>query len=117
MSAGVYNITIEQGADFSLQFTWKDENGTPVDLSAYSARMQIRETFDSDEYLVSLTSAVGGGLTLGGSNGTVLIDISSSVTATLANQDAVYDIEMLSASNYVTRLMQGTVYVSREVTR
>lgn len=117
MAAGVYDITIEQGADFALPLTWKDENGDVIDLGGYTARMQIRETFDSDDYIVSLTSDPGGGITLGGVLGTVDVAISNTVTSTLPLMKAVYDIELESSSGYVTRLMQGTVSISREVTR
>lgn len=117
MAAGIYNITIEQGADFSLPLTWRDGNNTLVNVTGYSARMQIRESYDSEDYIVSLTSALGGGITLGGAAGTILVEIAASVTATMAQSTAVYDLEMVSASGIVTRLVQGDVYISREVTR
>lgn len=117
MAAGVYDITIEQGADFNLPLTWKDGTGDPIDVSGYTARMQIRENFDSDDYIISLTSDAGGGITLGGILGTVTVSISAADTATLAQVEAVYDLELESPGGYVTRLTQGRVYISREVTR
>lgn len=117
MAAGIYDITIEQGANLSLPLTWKDGNGDPVDITGYSARMQIRENFDSDDFIVSLTSDAGGGIMLGGAAGTVTIAMSAALTASLAQVDAVYDLELISVSGFVTRLTQGRVFISREVTR
>jgi hypothetical protein len=117
MAAANYNITIEQGADFSLPLTWKDGTGAVVNVTGYSARMQIRESYDSDDYIISLTSGVGGGITLGGAAGTINIEISSSVTANMGLMRAVYDLELVSLSGIVTRLVQGDVTISREVTR
>ena len=117
MAAGVYDITIEQGADFSLPLTWKDGSGAPINVSGYSARMQVRENYDSDDYILFLTSDAGGGITLGGALGTVGVAISAADTALLAQVDAVYDLELESPSGQVTRLTQGRVFISREVTR
>lgn len=117
MAAGIYNITIEQGADFSLPLTWRDGTNTVVDVTGYSARMQIRESYDSEDYIVSLTSSVNGGITLGGIAGTILVEIPAAVTAIMSQSAAVYDLEMVSSTGAVTRLVQGNVYVSREVTR
>lgn len=117
MVAGIYDITIEQGANFSLPLTWKDENGTPINLTGYFARMQIRQDYDADEAILSLDSTVGGGIVLGGAFGTITISIDAGATADLAQTDAVYDLELESVSGIVTRLVQGRVFISREVTR
>jgi hypothetical protein len=114
MAAGLYDITIEQGVTFQLNLTWKDSNDAPVDLTGYSARMQVRETYDSEDTLVSLTSP--GDITLGGALGTILITIQPAVTSILPFLEGVYDIEMVAAS-VTYRLLQGKATISREVTR
>jgi hypothetical protein len=42
MAAGWYNFTIEQGATVDFELTYKDSNGDVVDLSKYTARMQVK---------------------------------------------------------------------------
>ena len=42
MAAGIYDIIIEQGATFTLSATWKDSAGAAINLTSYSARMQVR---------------------------------------------------------------------------
>lgn len=117
MAAGIYNITIEQGADFSLPLTWRDGSNTIVNVTGYSARMQIRESYESDDTIVSLSSAVDGGITLGGAAGTIVVSIPAAITSKMPYTSAVYDLEMVSVTGAVTRLVQGDVYISREVTR
>lgn len=117
MAAGIYNIIIEQGADFTLPLTWRDGNNVVVNVTGYSARMQIRESYDAEDTIISLTSNIGGGITLGGAAGTISIYISAADTAKMPNVSAVYDLEMVSVAGAVTRLVQGDVYISREVTR
>lgn len=115
MSAGIYDIIIEQGATFQMTLTWKDNAGSPIDLSGYSARMQVRTSYEAEETLVSLTSA-GGDIVLGGALGTIAITIAASVTQGLQIDEAVYDLELVNGLT-VTRLLQGKATVSREVTR
>ena len=38
-----HNIRIEQGATWRLEVGWEDESGSPIDLTGWSARMQVRE--------------------------------------------------------------------------
>ena len=46
MSAGVYNIEIEQGGDYALAVTYKDSSGLVFDLSSgYTAAMNIKEGY------------------------------------------------------------------------
>jgi len=115
MSAGIYDITIEQGATFALTATWKDNTGSPINLSGYSARMQVRTSYEAEETLVSLTSS-GGDIVLGGALGTIVITIAASVTQGLQINEGVYDLELINGAT-VTRLLQGRATVSREVTR
>ncbi len=115
MTAGIYDITIEQGATFTLSATWKDSTGTPVNLTGYSARMQVRPNYESEEVLASLISPTD--ITLGGALGTILATISATATQLLTIQEGVYDLELQSAGGVVTRLLQGKAIISREVTR
>lgn len=115
MAAGLYDITIEQGATFTLSLTWKDSTGAPVNITGYTARMQVRENYESESTLVSLTSS-GGDIVLGGALGTIAITIAASVTQLLQLDEAVYDLELVNGAT-VTRLIQGKATVSREVTR
>ena len=75
MTPGRYNFTCPQGTTLRTILTYKLDE-TPVDITGYSARLQVRETYESDEYIIELTNT-NGGITLGGSAGT----ISSSIKA------------------------------------
>ena len=111
-----FDLTINQGATFELTVTWKDSAGTAINLTGYSARMQVRETYSSSTSIVSLTN--GAGITLGGAAGTIAIVISATTTAALtAPFSGVYDLELVNAGGVVTRLLQGAATVTPEVTR
>lgn len=114
--SGTCNLTVEQGATWSVTVTW-EVDGSPVNLTNYSARMQVRTRHEASATLVSLTSAVGGGLTLGGVAGTIGIALSATATAALPAGGHVYDLEMVSGAGVVTRLLEGRFTVTPEVTR
>ena len=116
MSAAVYDLYIEQGATFTQPLVWNDGAGDPVDLTGYTARMQFRSSVNSSTVLFSATTE-NGRIALGGSLGTVDITIDADDTAAFGFVSAVYDLELESASGFVTRLLEGGVEVSKEVTR
>jgi|688.fasta_scaffold06877_3 hypothetical protein len=114
--AGRHDILIEQGSTFSFVATWSDPEGNPIDVTGCTARMQVRPWQESDTVLLSLTTE-NGGITLGGPDGTVTLLASDEVTTNLPAGYAIYDIEIETAAGDVTRLLQGAVDISAEVTR
>ena len=114
MAAGKYNITVEQGSTFNLNFTIK--TGTVVwDLTSYTARMQVRTSAGATDTLLSLTDSAG--ITLGGTAGTVAVTISAAATAALLTGRHVYDLEIASSAGEVWRVIEGKFTVKQEVTR
>lgn len=131
MPAGRYNFLIEQGSTFQLNLQYKDSNGDPVDLTGFYGRMQIRPTVSSNTVYLTLSSSLnpdGTGLNFSGSNndqppqsGSIGIYIAS-CTSSLLNFDgqAYYDLEIYTGSGacpITTRLIEGQVQISKEVTR
>ena len=126
MAAGKYTFIIEQGATTDFELVWKDSNGSRVDLSDYTARMQIRSDYGSTGTLhANLTSTLqddGTGINMSGSNGSTPVQsgslgifISAASSSVFNFDEARYDLELVSGS-YVTRLLEGKVKLSKEVT-
>ena len=113
--AGLYNIVADQGATFTRNLHWFDSAGDPVNLTDYTARMQVRQRYVSTSTVLSLTSASG--ITLGGSSGTIVVTASATTMAGISSGEYVYDLEMVASNGVVTRLVQGTFTVRPEVTR
>ena len=126
MAAGTYSFTIEKGATTNLQINWTDSSGSAIDLTGYHSRMQIRPGVESDVVFLSLSSSLesdGTGINLSGSNGetplqsgSLAIYISADSTEDLNFNEAYYDLEMVNGSE-VTRLLEGKVKLSKNVTR
>jgi hypothetical protein len=126
MAAGRYSFTIEQGATLNLQINWMDSSGSAIDLTDYHARMQIRPTVESSTVYLNLSSSLsedGTGINLSGSSGdtplssgSLAIYISAHSSSLLNFDTAVYDLEMVKG-DYVTRLLEGQVRLSKNITR
>ena len=114
INPGVYSITVWQGADYDKTFT-VTQNGTALNWTGYSARMQVRNSSDATATLLSLTS--GSGIVLGGTAGTIAVTITSTQSAAIPAGSYAYDLELVSSGNLVTRLLQGAFTVSGNVTR
>lgn len=114
MAAGNYNFKIEQGSTFVEVLTWR-VGQTPVDLTGFTAKMQLRNDINSG-VLLELTTE-NGRIALGGTAGTITINLPAADTALLTFEKAVYDLQLISPDNVVTRLLKGHVTIDPEVTR
>ena len=128
MAAGKYSFVIEQGSTTNFEIQYKDSSNNPVDLTGYSGRMMIRSAYADNNpttYVTLLNSLDpdGTGLNFYGSAGTmpltpgsIGIFISAASSSALTFTEAFYDLEIVSGS-VVTRLLEGKVKLSKEVTR
>lgn len=114
--AVTHNITIEQGATFQLNLLWKDSLNAPINLTGYTARMQVRKKHSDPVKLLDFTTE-NGAITLGGAAGTIVITGLATLTDDVPAKPCVYDLELVSAGGFVTRLIEGSVTVTPEVTR
>ena len=114
MTPGKYNMICPQGATFAKQLTYTIDD-VPVDLTTYTARMQVRETYTSKNPVINITTE-NGGIVLGDESGTIDLYIPSDTTKTISAKTYVYDIELVSSNN-VYRLLEGNFIVTPEVTK
>ena len=136
MVAGKYNITCQQGSTFDLELLLQygnpdypancaDPNNCPEflpwDLTGYRARMQVRKYVDSATVMAELTTENLSSfrITLGkptATDGIITLFMRAEDTREIATS-GVYDIEIISPTNEVDRVLQGQFTLSPEVTR
>jgi len=103
------NLLIDQGADFATTINLNDETGAAIDLSTYTGRSQIRKHYTSSNS-VSIDIATT-------NTGIITLSLSAAATANIVAGRYVYDVELVDQSNAVSRIVEGIVTVTPNVTR
>ena len=107
--ATTVNLLIDQGATFSTMIDLVDQNGDPIDLSSYTGASQMRKHYTSSNSI---------SFTVGLSNtGVVTLGLTAAQTAALTAGRYVYDVEVTDGASNVSRIVEGIVTVSPNVTR
>jgi hypothetical protein len=91
------------------------EYNSPVDLTGYTARMQLRSTLDSSTVIQELTTA-NGGILIDNTYKTITVVLTATQTAALTFSSAVYSLELVSGSEVYT-FCTGTLTLVKEITR
>lgn len=92
------------------------EYGAPVDLTNYSARMQIRESIDSSTIIHSATTE-NGQIVIDNTTKQITITIPASATTNFSFATAIYSVELYTATGKVVPFLAGNLTLVPEVTR
>lgn len=103
---------VDAGSTWKISMTWNNNDGTPIDLNGYIGRMYLKRDYNKPISFEITTE--NGRMTLG--TGTIAWTVTDEDTSTLSGQ-YIYDIELQSFLGEVTRLYQGSINISPEVTR
>lgn len=105
------NIVIDQGSDFSVTINVENsDDDTITDLTGYIGNAQMRRHY------TSLTSYVFN-VSISPTLGAVTMAMNAANTAAIPAGRYVYDCELTDEFNKVTRLIEGIVTVTPQVTR
>lgn len=104
------NLLIDQGSDFSTEIDVLDDNGDPVVLTGFTGAAQMRKHYTS-------STSTAFNVTINAGNGTVTLSMNAATSSTVTPGRYVYDCELTSSSNVVSRLVEGIVTVTPQVTR
>lgn len=103
------NLIVDQGTTFITSITFNDENGNTINFSGYSGEAQMRKHFtssNSTSFTISLSNT-----------GIIVLSLTANQTANLVAGRYVYDLEVTDSSNVISRLVEGIVTVTPNVTR
>lgn len=105
------NLFIDQGTTFSVTIAVTNNDGTARDLTGYTARSQMRRSYatvSNTAFTVTINPP---------SDGEIELSLTSNQTSLLKAARYVYDLELVSNTNSVERIVEGIVTVNPEVTR
>lgn len=101
---GKYDITIYQGATFSLNLGYENSSGVPINMSGYTVQSQLWNrlgTAKLTDFTVSWVSQA---------SGTFKISLSNSVTSGITEQGQ-YDILITEPSGSKYYILQGNAFL------
>lgn len=104
------DLSIDQGTDYEVTLTLTDENGNVLDLSNSNTAAQIRKNYTSLTYTEFDTST-------NVATGEISLTLTADQTADLEPGRYVYDVELTDASNSISRVVEGVVTITPQVTR
>lgn len=110
MTAGLYNITIDQNSDFARTFQVKLDD-IVTDLTDYSFSASLKQHYTKDTSVQFTT------LILDASQGLFQISLSDIETASMAPGNWNYDVIMTDAAGVRTRILQGQAAVDAGITQ
>ena len=106
------NLTIEQGTDFSYTLTVDNDDGSPKDLTTYTAQSKMRRSYKSlTSYDITATITFP-------LNGEIKLSMLAADSSLIPPGRYVYDLKIFSADMIpvVTRVIEGIVTVTPQVT-
>ena len=109
------NWEVDQNTTFRFQIQYTQDDGTPIDLTGASAKMQIRDSVNGTKLAVTLTSP-SGGITITGSTGTLDIVMTPTQTNKLFFPKSAYDVMVIDSNGNKIKLLEGFMTLDRSVT-
>lgn len=126
MAAGVFDLTIEQGATFRRTVIWRDPNVNPTtpgpvkNLTGCTAVMEIRNAVAdrADSVILLSLTTENGGITITGAEGRLDIHATGIQTRALTAKKGVYDLYVLYPGDLddPVKILKGAVAIDKTVT-
>lgn len=110
MPAGHLDIIVEQNAGYTDSVGWEDANGNLISLTGWTAKAQVRKYPDSSAVALEFTCAIS----------TTTLTITATAAQTAAVElpgNGVWDLRLTPPTGQPVRLLQGTAYIKKDVTR
>lgn len=112
--AATFPLIIEQGATFSRTWVWRSANKKAINLTGYTAKLQVRDKAGGT--MLFELSTENGRITIVPLTGTITLTISDEDTQAISFLKGVYDLVLSAPDGTKVRLLSGSVTVSLGVT-
>ena len=112
MPAAYQELFLEKGTSFSTSVTMDSPNGLPYDLTGAVAKAQIRKSYYSSNATAEFVTTIP----VPAIQGVITLSLSAAVTANIAPGRYVYDVLLKDQSNTYSRVVEGIVNVTPQVT-
>ena len=105
-------LTVDQGTTFETSIDLVGDDGAAINIAGYVFQGQIRKSYYSSNVTANLTIT-----TLSNTSGNVLVTIDAATTANIKPGRYLYDVKMTDTENIITRIVEGVLTVTPQVSR
>ena len=112
MAVYVNNITVNTGENFYRDFYLDNIDGTPLDLTGYTGKSEVRKHPDSVGAATTFTLSF-----VDRTNGQFRLSLDRYVTEKIKPGRYVYDVKLTTSGGTVTKAVEGAALVRAGVTR
>ena len=109
--ATLSNLYVDQGSTYSSIITVTSSTGSALDLTNYSVASQMRKSHKSSTYH-SFTASV-----YDATNGKIRLQLTDEQSGAIPEGRWLFDVEIESPAGVRTRVLEGVVTVTPEITR
>ena len=111
--AAYVELYMDQGADFNNIINLTDDlTNATVNLSGYSVRSQMRRSYYSANPTSNITCTISNS-----SNGEITMSVTAANTSNIKAGRYLFDLETEDGNGFVTRVLEGIITVTPQVTR
>lgn len=105
-----HNLVIDQGSDFNTTVNVAQSNGAALDLTGYTARAQFAKAYSASSPRTDFVAEISV------ENSTVVLSLPKEVSSNVAPGRYVYDCEITDPNDMTTRIVEGMLELTPEVT-
>jgi hypothetical protein len=105
-------LTVDQGATFESTLDLTNDDGSAINVAGYVFSGQIRKSYYSANATANLIITVSSA-----ANGNLVISLNSATTTNIKAGRYLYDVKMTSPSNTITRIVEGVITITPQVTK
>lgn len=106
------DLTADQGSTFDTTLDLVQDDGSPLDVTGYQFSGQVRKSYYSSNATANLTITA-----TNAAQGNLIVSMSAATTANIPAGRYLYDIKMTDVSLTVTRIVEGIITISPQVTK
>lgn len=107
-----FDIILYQGDTFKFDLVLEDDSETPINVTGWTGRAQIKKVIDSSPGQTPTLT-----LDVGGVDGTITVSLTDTETSALLNNtEYKYDIEMTDTGDNVRTFIGGVITVTEDIT-
>jgi hypothetical protein len=115
-----FDLHVEAGTTFVVEFFLKEDQETPMNLTGYEARSQVRPSYMHTGVPILEFTSPSGGIVINNSEGKLTLTINPEQTIPIAGsspKELLYDVEIFTVAGVVYRPFKGKITIYPEITK